>query len=153
MRARDVMTTAVVTVRPQTPVEEVAETLARHEISGAPVVDDQGEMVGIVSDQDLVPAQAGVPRGVLQAWYGHKPTPPTAADVMTRHVVTCHQLDGVAQVARRLLDARLRRIPVLDDAGRLVGIVTASDIIRSLTRPDARIAAGRNDLVLDVTFV
>jgi CBS domain-containing protein len=110
-RAGEIMTTPVVTVPPDTPTGEVAETLGRHRISAVPVVDEAGGVVGLVSDYDLL-AKPGR----------------TARDVMTTAVVSVTEDTDVADVRHLLVDRRIRRVPVLA-AGRLVGIVSRSDVV------------------------
>jgi CBS domain-containing protein len=110
-RAKEIMTTPVVTVPPDTPTGEVAETLGRHRISAVPVVDEAGGVVGLVSEYDLL-AKPGR----------------TAREVMTTAVVSVTEDTDVAEVRHLLVDRRIRRVPVLA-AGRLVGIVSRSDVV------------------------
>ncbi|MBI4259101.1 MAG: CBS domain-containing protein [Actinobacteria bacterium] len=140
MRARDVMTTPVVTVRPSTHLKEVAALLLDRGISAVPVVDEDGELVGIVSEGDLVrletvpaPQSHAIPmrRHVVDA-------PRLVEEVMTREVVTLPPEADVADVARLMLARRVKRIPIVEGR-RVVGIVSRRDILKVLARPDAGI--------------
>jgi CBS domain-containing protein len=145
------MTTDVVSVKPDTPLKDVVERLVGAGVSGAPVVDDGGALVGIITEADLVAKEAYPgprPRGLavladmLSAREHHWVTKAagwTAADLMTPKVATCLPDDDVRIVARRMLERGVKRMPVLD-AGVLVGIVSRHDLLRALVRPDAEIA-------------
>jgi CBS domain-containing protein len=147
-----VMTTDVVSVRPDTPFKEVVEKLVGAGVSGLPVVDENGGMEGIVTEADLVTKAAYAGRrsralavlaDVLSAREHHWTTKAlgwTAADVMTKNVATCGPDEDVRIVARHMLERGVKRMPVLG-GGRLVGIVSRQDILRALVRPDAEIAA------------
>lgn len=110
-RARDIMTSPVITVPLGTTTGDVATILKRHRISGVPVVDESGSVVGLVSEFDLL-ARAGA----------------TADDVMTTAVVSVTPETGVDDVRHLLVDRKFRRVPVLD-GGRLVGIVSRGDVV------------------------
>jgi CBS domain-containing protein len=151
MEVQAIMTRDVVSVRPDTSYKAVVEELVRTGVSGVPVVDDTGALLGIVTEADLVAASAyaGRPRAlavlgdVLSARPHHwatKASGRTAAEIMTTGLVTCEATDDVRTVARRMLDRDVKRLPVLAD-GRLVGIVARHDILRALARPDEAIAA------------
>lgn len=108
------MTAPVVSVRPDTPTAEIAETLRRDRISGVPVVDDAGGVVGLVSEYDLL-AKSGS----------------TAGEVMTTAVVSVTEDTDISDVRHLLVDRRIRRVPVLA-GGRLVGIVSRGDVVALL---------------------
>lgn len=116
--ARDIMTTDVVTVTPDTPVERVARLLAEHRITGMPVVDDEGRVIGIVSEYDLISKRGR-----------------TAEDVMSREVISVSEDVSAEAVAQLLTERRVRRVPVLRE-GKLVGIISRADLVRlfALTR-------------------
>jgi CBS domain-containing protein len=109
---RDIMTREVVTVPATLPVQEVASQLRDHGIPSLPVVDEQGHVLGMVSEVDLLSRQGA-----------------TAADVMSPRVISVTEDADVADVKQLFIDRRLRRVPVLAD-GRLVGIVTRADLLR-----------------------
>ncbi len=112
MEAREIMTTDVVSLSPEMPVEDAGEVLLHYRIHGAPVIDTHGQLVGMVSVVDLV--------GRIGA---------TVADVMTPEPVVSSADATVEDLAGIMLDQMVRRIPILE-GGRVVGIVSASDIIR-----------------------
>jgi CBS domain-containing protein len=147
-----IMTTDVVSVRPDTSFKEMIERLVDSAVSGLPVVDDDGKVVGIVTEADLAAKEAygrrpralAVLADVLSAREHHwvtKAAGLTAAGVMTSRVTTCQPDDDARLVARRMLEHGIKRMPVVDDHGGLVGIVSRQDILRSLARPDEEIAA------------
>jgi CBS domain-containing protein len=133
------MTTDVVTVAPETSLKEVAALLARARISGVPVCDTYGEVLGILSEADilmdeLVLAEGG--DGVR-----------TAGEAMTVPVITVTPSTTAADAARLMIDRRVNRLPVVED-GLLVGIVTRADLVRAFVRTDADIEREINDDVL-----
>jgi CBS domain-containing protein len=137
---RDVMTTAVVTVRPGTSCRELAALFREHRVTGFPVVGDDGKVAGVVSETDLLAVEAGeAPRH-----WPHRRRPAaageaTAADLMTRPAVTIGPDDLVRDAARRMRARRLQRLPVVDAGGRLVGVVSRSDVLSVFRRPDEEI--------------
>jgi CBS domain-containing protein len=141
MRARDIMTTPVITVRPATPIKEAAALLAAHGFTALPVVDDENRLIGIVTEADLV--RDRVPRDPRALCHPGEelPTVATSAvgEVMTTPVVAMGPGTDVAVLARALLDAGYRSMPIVDGA-RPVGIVTRRDIVRVIARDDRTIA-------------
>ncbi|HZP82325.1 MAG TPA: CBS domain-containing protein [Chthonomonadaceae bacterium] len=142
--AKDVMTRDVKTVEPHTTVREVAELLASAHISGVPVVDLEGRVIGMVSEADLLnedKVQAAIPRTAL---FGIYPIPEEtllkayqegatvqAQQVMHRDVVTAEEETPISELARMMVQSEVNRIPILRD-GKLVGIVTRADLLRAL---------------------
>lgn len=141
MRVRDIMTTAVTTVRPETHIKEAAAVLAANGFTALPVVAAQDRLVGIVTEADLVRDRVPVdPRALCHPGA----VPPTAVtttvgEVMTSPAVAMSPGTDVAVLAKALLDAGHRSMPVVDGA-RLVGIVTRRDIVRIIARDDRTIA-------------
>ena len=115
MKVKEIMTTPVVTVARDAPVPEVAAVLRRHRISAVAILDPAGGVVGLVSEYDLL-ARSGT----------------TAAEVMTTAVVSVTEDTDVDEVRHLLVDRRLGRVPVVA-AGRLIGIVSRSDVVGLLT--------------------
>ncbi len=148
MRARDVMTSPVITVRATTPVKEVARTLVEHEISAVPVVDEEEHLIGIVSEADLVTLETQPdPRAQAIPVVTHRlHLPGTAADVMTRDVVAEREDADVAEVARLMIEHRLKTIPIVRD-GTVIGIVARRDVLRVLSRRDEEIHVELADLL------
>ncbi|MET8978014.1 CBS domain-containing protein [Streptomyces sp. NPDC004539] len=142
-----VMTADVVHAVRDTPFKEVARLLARHRISGLPVVDGDDKVVGVVSETDLLarhtaPAASGPARltrvGRRRAG---KAGARTAGQLMSEPPVTVHAEDTIAEAARTMAERRVERLPVVDVEDRLVGIVTRGDLLRVFLRPDGEIRA------------
>ncbi len=115
MKVREIMTTRVVTVSPDSPVPVIASLLRDNRISGVPVVDAGGAVAGLVSEYDLL-AREGE----------------TAAEVMTASVITVTEDTEVEDVRHLLVERRIRRVPVVT-GGRLAGIVSLGDVVALLT--------------------
>jgi CBS domain-containing protein len=112
--ARDVMVTSVVSVHPATSVDEAARLLTFHDISGLPVCDEgSGRVLGVVSEADLI-GKSGE----------------TVSAVMTAPAVTVRESTRLEQVAEQLTQQRIRRVPVVDEEGKLVGVVSRRDVLR-----------------------
>jgi len=150
LRARDVMTSPVVTVRPDTPVVEAARLMARRRISGLPVVDEEGRLVGIVTEADLLLKEAG-PGGLPLLAFHAAPPPPevqpllrryegrVVADVMTQEVVTAQEDTPLHQVAALMARKNVNRVPIV--RGRqVVGIVSRNDVLKAFLADDAELA-------------
>ncbi|HEX7307671.1 CBS domain-containing protein [Lentzea sp.] len=137
MRTRDVMTTEVVTVTPQTPAREAARLLADHGYTALPVVDDSGTLVGVVSEIELL--RDRLPQDPRWLVHGQPPEarrPPAdlVAEVMaTARTVTPNT--DLAEVAELMLQHGIRSVPVVRE-GHLAGIVTRRDLLRSISRAD-----------------
>lgn len=151
MKVRDVMTSTVVTANPDTPFPELVDLLLRHGISGLPIVDDNHNLVGMVTEADLVSKEAygGRRRRLLElladlvaggeTQWAIKGKGRTAAQVMTTKLETARPGEDLRAAARRLLENRLKRLPVVEDK-KLVGIVSRTDLLRVLHRTDADLA-------------
>lgn len=132
-RVRDIMTRGVVTFSPETTAEEAIETLVDQRISGAPVVDAEGRLLGVLTEHHLLKI-ASFPSLQEQ----------TVGDLMTRAVWVISEDADLSAAAELLAKHRIRRLPVVDQ-GRVVGVVSRRDIIRHLLR-QRRQLAGRKDL-------
>ncbi len=148
MRVRDVMTSDVVTVQPGTSLKQVATILAQCGISGVPVVDEDGTVAGVVSEGDILFKERGPAeqKGMLAWLTGPHGTEEelklearTAAEAMTAPAKTIAPWRPVSAAAAQMLDESVNRLPVVDDKGRLVGIVTRADLVRAFVRPDTEI--------------
>lgn len=145
----DVMTSEVITLAPDDSFEHAADALSEHGIGAAPVVDDDGALVGILEDEDMLVSEANLHAPTVISFLGMDVVLPserrrfeeelrravgaTVADVMTREVMTAAPDESLEDVATRMHDHELSHLPVVDD-GRLVGIVARGDIIRFLAR-------------------
>jgi CBS domain-containing protein/ribosomal protein S27AE len=114
MKASEIMTRDVIVILDEATVEDAARALARNRISGVPVVNDAGALVGLVTEHDLI-AKAGR----------------VVADIMTRGVISVTPDTEVEQVQHLLTNQRIRRVPVVDN-NRVVGIVSRSDLVRQI---------------------
>ncbi|GBD42641.1 Inosine-5'-monophosphate dehydrogenase [bacterium HR40] len=144
MQACDVMTTGVITVSPDTPVHEIARLLVDKRISGVPVVDAEGHLLGIVSEGDLVRRLEEEDDGRRRSWWLDLLATPEeraqgyvrahgrrASDIMTREVVTVAPDTPVGTIARLLEERHIKRVPVVHQ-GKVVGIVSRADLLRAL---------------------
>jgi CBS-domain-containing membrane protein len=142
---QDVMTREVVAARGPTPFKELVRLLSEHRVTAVPVLDDAGRVVvGVVSESDLAlkevaplreahtPAFETTQRRDERA----KAASLTAAELMTAPAVTAGPEEPVATAARRMYDRRVKRLPVVDHSGALVGIVTRADLLKVFLRSD-----------------
>lgn len=153
-RVSDVMTTPVVSVRADTGYKQIADLLVVHGVSAVPVVDADGVVRGVVSEADLLPKLNYPDRLVTHPLLSRRrhaaarrATGDTAGDLMTGPAITIGPAAPVARAARLMEAGRVKRLPVVDDAGRLIGIVSRRDLVRLYARPDEAI---RDDVVKDV---
>ncbi|WP_406259832.1 CBS domain-containing protein [Actinacidiphila glaucinigra] len=145
-----VMTADVVSVREGVPFKDVVALLARHRISGLPVVDDDDKVLGVVSETDLMLRQASRQDGTRRRPPALSPTgrrnaararARTAGQLMSSPAVTVSAGASIAVAARTMAEHRVNRLPVVDDEDRLVGIVTRGDLLQVFLRPDPDIRA------------
>ena len=148
---RDTMTRSVLFVRPETPIKEVARLLVEHRISGLPVVDHSGRVVGVISEGDLLVKEQepdAVRHRPLARIFGEsaetrtllaKAEARTAGDAMTAPAITIDAARPVTEAASTMIEQRVNRLPVIEDDA-LVGIVTRADVIRAFARTDAELA-------------
>jgi len=161
MKVKDVMTTDVVTVGPNDSLKQVATTLAGRGISGVPVVDEAGSLLGVVSEADILFKERGPAerRGGLLAWLLEPDAPQklearTAGQAMTAPARTIGPERPVPEAAGRMLEEGVNRLPVVDDEGKLLGIVARADLVRAFVRSDADIERElREDVVLRTLWI
>lgn len=146
MRVQQIMTREVVTVGPEADLRDVAKILVENGISGLPVCGVRRELLGIVTEGDILVKEAG-PRDESRALgrltgtgakRARKARALTARDAMTTQVVTISPYASVAEAARRMSDLGIKRLPVVKD-GDLVGIVSRTDLVRAFVRSDDEI--------------
>lgn len=118
---REFMSTDVVTLRPEMDVLQAIHVLLRHKISGAPVVDARGALVGMLTERDCM-------KVALDAAF-HQQSPGTVADLMIRDVVTVPAEEPIITTVRRFYDDTYLRYPVVDGTG-LVGVISRSDVMK-----------------------
>lgn len=140
VRIRDVMTKSVITISGDTPLKEAAVVMGRNRISGLPVMDGD-ELVGIITESDFVSRLAEDGGGLLDALLGRKQADigGSVAEAMTREPLTIGPDESVSAAARVMSEHRVKRLPVVDGSGRLVGLVSRADLMSVFARPDDRI--------------
>jgi CBS domain-containing protein len=152
---KDLMTTPVVTVGPASSFKEIVARLMEHKLSAVPVVDDTGLVLGVVSEADLLLKEehpdpdADLPLIWTRRRRAEhdKAAAVVTRDLMTIAVVSITPEATVAEAARRLRAAGVKRLPVVDRQGRLVGIISRSDLLKVFDRPDLAI---RREVIDDV---
>ncbi len=146
---KDVMTTEVVVVRRGATFKEMAAALRRFRVSALPVVDADGKVIGVVSGADMLAKE--VPLGVIDGLAHHKEVHGaaglTAGDLMTHPAVTVSPGDSVEHAARLMYSLRIKRLPVVDPGGGLVGVISRTDLLAVYDRPDSEIRAEIEGLI------
>ncbi len=154
---KDVMTTHVIAVRKYASYKEIAARFREHRVSAFPVLDDDNKVIGVVSEADLLTKEvldaghAGMPgliSGILRHRERHKAAAITAGDLMTHPAVTAGPDDPVERAARMMYTRRVKRLPVTDPAGHLVGIISRADVLTVYSRPDEEIRKEINDEII-----
>lgn len=156
----DVMTTPAVSVPETASYHDIVDAMVTHSISAVPVVSAGGAVVGVVSEADLLPkmefAAGGPERRRLERKRvrdgRRKADAVLAADLMSRRVVVIRPTASIAAAAALMNEHQVKRLPVVDQADRLVGIVSRSDLIRLYARADGDILADVRDQVLQRTL-
>jgi len=159
MKVQDLMTRDVTTVAPATSLRDAAGLLATKGISGLPVVSATGEVVGVLSEADIVVKAGGeVARNRLLGWllesdFGleDKIKAATVGDAMSAPPVTISPKRPVHEAARLMVAENVNRLPVVDK-GKLTGIITRADIVRAFTRSDAELLDEIRKDILRGTF-
>jgi len=148
---KDVMTTRVIWVKRDATFREMAVALRENRISAFPVIDDDGKVVGIVSEADMLTREALADPGLLDVLLHHrdraKARGVTAGDLMTAPVVTVAPEDTVEHAARLMYAHKVKRLPVTDANGHLAGIVSRADVLAIFDRKDEDI---RKEIADDV---
>lgn len=165
MTVRDVMTRSVLSVRPETPLKDVARMLIDHAISGVPVVNAEGRVLGIVSEADFLIKEQGaehVHHRPLARIFGEsresqtqmaKLEAATAAEAMTAPPLTIDPTRPMSEAAAIMTTHGVNRLPVVDD-GVLVGIVTRADLVRAYVRTDEDLEKTiREDVLLRILWL
>ena len=144
MKVRDIMTTDPISVREDTLLKEAARMMVRHKVSGLPVIDHTGHLVGIVTEGDFLRQAASRDRSdrmsLLDALFGDAgpsgPVAETVGEVMTEKVITISPEAALGEAARLMAGRGIKRLPVIDDDGKLGGIISRADIVNAFTKPD-----------------
>src|SRR6516225_4187853 len=142
---KDIMTTRVIWVGKDATFRDMAAALREYRISAFPVVDADRKVIGVVSEADMLNKAAlddepGVISGILHRRDQAKARGVTAGDLMTTAVVAVRPEDTVEHAARLMYDRGVKRLPVTDESGRLVGIISRADVLSVFDRTDAAIS-------------
>jgi CBS domain-containing protein len=154
----EVMTYNVVAVRRDAEFKEIVSVMHRRRISAFPVLDESDRVIGVVSEADLLPREA-YPAGPRSAKPGRRRRVPakagamTAAELMTSPATTILPQATVTEAAKLMDTTAVKRLPVVDGDGRLVGIVSRVDLLSVYDRPDAQILAEITERVIGGDFV
>jgi CBS domain-containing protein len=126
-KCSEVMTPDPVSIEPNEPIKRAAAIMKQHDVGAVPVVDapSSKRLAGIVTDRDIVVKVVAGERGIDQA---------TVRDAMTSSPVACRLDDDIEQALKIMSERQVRRIPVVDDAGRLCGIIAQADIATRINR-------------------
>jgi CBS domain-containing protein len=156
-QVQDVMTTQVVTVDRITPYKEIARLLAAHKISGVPVLMMGRHVAGVVSETDLVREQEKAARRTRNGnsfwWHwrsGRQHAALTAGNLMTSPPITINVLAPIPSAARLMNTHHIQRLPVVDDDGTLVGIVSRRDLLSVFLRSDQEITDDVREVLTEV---
>ena len=151
-RVRDYMTEEVISARPDASFKQVVELMTVYDISGIPIVDGDGRLLGIVTEADLLAKEARTgarrPRlvayladlvGTQNAIEAHKAEGRTASELMTSELVTARPDEELRKAARRMATEGVKRLPVTDTDGALVGMLSRHDVIHAFDRSDGNL--------------
>jgi CBS domain-containing protein len=151
---KDVMSTHVVAVRKNAPFKGMAARLREQRVSAFPVLDEDNKVIGVVSEADLLTKEAleysaaSRVSGMLHHREHAKAAATTAEDLMTKPPVTIGPDEFVTHAARLMYACKVKRLPVVDDDGRLIGIVSRADVLSVYSRPDDDIRREITDNVI-----
>lgn len=141
---RDVMTQNVIKVREDADINEVATLLSENRISGLPVVDIEDRVIGMITEADVL-AMVGMKKGhtfkdVIRHLLGEPLSGPKRSkrlrDVMTKPVITTGPEADIREIALTLDEKRIKRLPVVDEQGKLIGVISRADIVRAIGKND-----------------
>ena len=143
----DVMSRDLIIVKPQTPIKEAIQILAEQSISGLPVVDDAGKLVGVLSETDLLWQETGVEPPLYIMFLDsviylenparhdqelHKALGQTVGEVMSTNPITVKPDQPLRKAAKLMQEKSIRRLAVTDDEDKAIGILTTGDIVRAM---------------------
>lgn len=145
MLLKDVMTENVLTLSPNDTLEDAARLFVEHKISGAPVVDAFHNVIGILTEGDLVRQQKPLTKPIFLMFLDsafpvnykainkdlEAMTAINVAQLMSKDVLSLHEYDDIAQAADIMIEKKINRVPIINDEGQLLGIVTRQDVIRA----------------------
>lgn len=160
MKVRDLMTTEPITTTPDAPLKEAARTMVREKVSGLPVL-ERGKLVGMVTEGDFLRQEADRDQpyrlSLLEALFGDgtsEPEAETVGEVMSSPVVTITPDATLSEAARVMSHRKVKRLPVVDEDGALIGIISRADVVNAFTKPDEVIEDEiREDIVRRLLFL
>jgi CBS domain-containing protein len=135
---KDAMTIRVVSVKQDTSFKEMATALRENRVSAFPVVDDDGRVIGVVSEADML-ARKVLSTGMQHRGEQDKAEGLTAGDLMTHPAITVSPEDSVEVAARLMYTLQIKRLPVIDASRRLAGIISRTDVLAIFDRSDEEI--------------
>ena len=124
---KDYMATSLITFNEATTIVEAIQYLNTHKISGAPVVDKDGGLIGMLSEKDCL-------KVALQSSYYEDWVAGSVTDYMSTEIKTIQEMESIVDLAEMFSKTSLKRAPVLNDAGKLVGQISRSDVLRALEK-------------------
>jgi len=130
LKAQDIMTSDVMTFREETTIAEAASELLKRRISGAPVVDEAGRLAGVLSEEDLISVYYEGHRDLERTPIGKCQV--LGSSLVTRKVVTVRPETTVTEIAKKLIGLKIKRVPVVDAEGKVLGVVSRKDILKAL---------------------
>lgn len=142
------MSTDVVAVSEDTPIKDAARLMFRHRVSGLPVCDEESCLVGIITEADFLRLE------VAKQVADHVQPVETVGQVMSRGVVTIGPNEPIAEAAKVMVIQGVKRLPVVDDESRMLGILSRLDVVAAFTRPDEVIEDEiREDVLRRILFI
>ena len=160
MRVIDLMSTEVVTIGPDETIKEAARLMVTERVSGLPVTDDKGHLIGIVTEADFLERELdkdGGGGGLLGAVFGpatRQPDAVTVREVMSANPITIASDATLAEAARVMATNSVKRLPIIEIDGSVVGVLSRADIVAAFARPDELIDDEiREDIAKRVLFV
>lgn len=145
MLLKDIMTKEVLTLSPNDSLETAAKLLVEHGVSGAPVIDAFSNVIGMLTEGDLVRQQKPITKPVFLMFLDsafplnfksinkdlEAITAMKVSQLMTKDVISLHEYDEVSEAAEFMIEKNINRVPIINDEGQLLGIVTRHDIVRA----------------------
>ncbi len=143
MRVLDLMSTELIRVRPETTLRDAARLMVEAKISGLPVTDDEGNLVGLVTESDFLRKEVDrgeiMDTGLLGILFNNRDSlaeAETVEEVMATDLFTISPEATLVEAARAMTSHGIKRLPVVDREGKLIGVIARSDIVAAFTRPD-----------------
>ena len=162
MNVRDIMTIDPMTVSPTTLLKEAARIMIRNSVSGLPVLNESGVLVGIVTEGDFLRQEANRDKpyraSLLEALFGDGPVDPPSAEtvdeVMSEKLIVTTADATIGEAARTMANRNVKRLPVTDAEGQLIGIISRADVVKAFTKPDDVIEDEvREDIIRRLLFI